>query len=110
MQTLAKTSAVALALVASISVTAHAQYYNSYYGTPNTQSWSAYNSRGYQRSALGTLYYYYYPGYGYIYNYPTYSYAQGSPYPAPRAYWDPYVAMRPYSDNAGPKASGHGTP
>src|SRR5215471_3381366 len=77
MQTLAKTSAVALALVASISVTAHAQYYNSYYGTPNTPSWSAYNSRGSQRSALETLYYYYSPGYVYSYNYPTYSYAQG---------------------------------
>ena len=110
MQTLAKTSAVALALVASISVTAHAQYYNSYYGTPNTQSWSAYNYGGYQSSASEGPYYYYYPGYGYSYNYPIYSYAQGSPYPTPRAYWDPYVALRPYSDNAGPKASGHGTP
>ena len=77
---------------------------------PNTQSQSAYNYGGYQSSAPAAPYYYYYPGYGYSYNYPTYSYAQGSPYPAPRAYWDPYVALRPYSDNAGPKASGHGTP
>jgi hypothetical protein len=107
---LAKTSAVALALVGGIVVTAHAQYYNAYDGTPNTQSWSAYNYPGYQSSALGTPYYYYYPGYSYSYHYPTYSYAQGSPYPTPLAYWDPYVALRPYSDNAGPKASGHGGP
>jgi hypothetical protein len=115
MPTLAKTSTVALALVGGIAATAHAQYYNSYYGTPNTQSWSAYNYPGYQSWASGAPYHYYYPGYGYsynypTYNYPTYSYAQGSPYPTPRAYWDPYVALRPYSDNAGPKASGHGSP
>ena len=51
-----------------------------------------------------------FPGYGYAYNYPTYNYYIGSPFPAPKAYWDPYVAARPYSDNAGPKASGHGSP
>jgi hypothetical protein len=110
MQTLVKTSAVALALVGGLVVTARAQYYNSYYGTPNTQSWSAYNYPGYQSWTSGGRYYYYYPGYGYSYNYPTYRYSQGSPYPAPLAYWDPYVALRPYSDNAGPKASGHGGP
>jgi hypothetical protein len=110
MQILAKTAAVAFAVVGGVAATAHAQYYNPYYGTPNTSSWSAYNYPGYQSWATGTPYNYYYPGYGYTYNYPTYRYAQGSPYPAPRAYWDPYVALRPYSDNAGPKASGNGGP
>jgi hypothetical protein len=65
---------------------------------------------------------YYYPGYSY-YSYPWYSYpAYGYPYtswsygwpsyyaapayrPAP-AYSDPYVTARPYSDSAGPRASG----
>jgi hypothetical protein len=51
------------------------------------------------------------------YSYSPYGYPYGSPvdrsylgysYPAPLAYWDPYVWYRPYSDNAGPKASGHG--
>ena len=59
---------------------------------------------------LGNPVVYSYPGYGYAYNYPTYNYYAGSAYPAPTAYWDPYVAVRPYSDNAGPKASGHGSP
>jgi len=64
---------------------------------------------------------YYYPGYSHYsypgYTYPTYPYAYsyyGWPYsysapayrPAP-AYSDPYVAARPYSDSAGPRASGH---
>jgi hypothetical protein len=69
---------------------------------PSTSSWSPYNYPGYQTSTSGNPWYYYYPGYGYAYNYP--------PFPAPKAYWDPYVAQRPYSDNAGPKASGHGSP
>ncbi|MBV8936455.1 MAG: hypothetical protein JO095_11705 [Alphaproteobacteria bacterium] len=40
----------------------------------------------------------------------SYNYYAGSSFPAPKAYWDPYVALRPYSDSAGPKASGHGSP
>ncbi len=95
---------VGLAMVAGTAAAAHAQYYN-YYGTPYS-----YNYPGYQNSASSIPYYYYYPGYGYTFNYPTYNYYQGSPYPTPKAYWDPYVAARPYSDNAGPKASGHGSP
>jgi len=79
------------------------------YGWPSTNSWSPYNYPGYQ-SYSATPWYYYYPGYGYAYNYPTYNYYAGSPYAAPKAYWDPYVGLRPYSDNAGPKASGHGSP
>jgi hypothetical protein len=109
MQTLAKATVVGLGLLTTAAVTAHAQYYN-YYGQPNNYSWSQYNYPGYQNSYSKTPYYYYYPGYGYSYNYPVYNYYNGSPYPAPKAYWDPYVAARPYSDNAGPKASGHGSP
>lgn len=105
-----------LGLVAGAGATAHAQYYGNYtmpygnYAAPNSYSWSPYNYPGYQTSVSGTPYYYYSPGYGYVYNYPTYNYYQGSPFPAPRAYWDPYAVQRPYSDNAGPKASGHGSP
>lgn len=109
MRTLAKAVVVGLGLLTTAGVAAHAQYYN-YYGGPSTYSWSPYNYPGYQTSYSQNPYYYYYPGYGSSYNYPTYNYYSGSPYPAPRAYWDPYVAQRPYSDNAGPKASGHGSP
>ena len=109
MQTLGKAVVVGLGLLTGAAVTAHAQYYN-YYGTPNNYSWSPYNYPGYQYSYSQAPRYYYYPGYGYRYNYPTYNYYEGSAYPAPKAYWDPYVAQRPYSDNAGPKASGHGSP
>lgn len=59
-----------------------------------------------------------YPGYDYHpypgYTYPAPSYSCGWPYlyPAPTyrpapAYSDSYVAARPYSDSAGPRASGH---
>ena len=125
MRTLATAAAVGLGLLAGTAATGNAQYYNNYgtpyynnygtpyynyYGTPNTYSWSPYNYPGYQISTSGNPWYYSYPGYGYAYNYPTYNYYAGSPFPAPKAYWDPYVATRPYSDNAGPKASGHGSP
>ena len=109
MQKLATAAVVALGLLAGAATTGHAQYYN-YYGAPSTSSWSPYNYPGYQTSTSGNPWYYYYPGYGYAYNYPTYNYYGGSPFPAPKANWDPYVAQHPYSDNAGPKASGHGSP
>ena len=109
MQTAVKAAMVGLGLLGGTAATGHAQYYN-YYWTPNTYSWSPQNYPGYQTSYSGNPWYYSYPGYGYAYNYPTYNYYAGSPYPSPRAYWDPYVALRPYSDNAGPKASGHGGP
>jgi hypothetical protein len=109
MQTLTKAAVIGLGLLTTAAAgTASAQYYNYY--MPNSSTWSAYNYPGYQTSVSGTPYYYYYPGFGYAYNYPTYNYFAGSPFPAPKAYWDPYVAQRPYSDNAGPKASGHGSP
>jgi len=116
MQTLTKAAVIGVGLVAGFAAAAHAQSY-SYYGapntyswSPNTYSWSPYNYPGYQISVAPNPYYYYYPGYGGAYNYPTYNYYAGTPYPSPGAYWDPYVAQRPYSDNAGPKASGHGSP
>ena len=76
-------------------------------------------------AAAQSYYPYYYPGYGYptygypAYSYPGYAWSYGWPYawpysygtPAYRAapaYADPYVWARPYSDNAGPKASTRG--
>jgi hypothetical protein len=109
MQMVIKATVVGVGLLSGIAATAQAQYYN-YYGTPNIYSSSPQNYPGYQTSYSANPWYYYYPGYGYTYNYPTYNYYTGSAYPAPRAYWDPYVGARPYSDNAGPKASGHGSP
>jgi hypothetical protein len=105
MRTLATAAVVGLGLLAGTAETGHAHY-----TPPNTYDWSPYNYPGYQASTSGNPWYYSYPGYGYAYNYPTYNYYAGSAYPAPKAYWDPYVAIRPYSDNAGPKASGHGSP
>lgn len=71
-------------------------------------------------AAAQPYYPYYYPGYGYSYGSPAYGYAPGyswygwpSYYPTPAyqaapAYADPYAGWRPYSDNAGPKASTRG--
>jgi hypothetical protein len=47
---------------------------------------------------------YTYP-YPYYYNYVYPSYAGSYYYSRPTAYNDPYVALRPYSDGAGPKAN-----
>ena len=86
-----------------------------------TAYWPYYTSYGYP-SAYGYPYGYAYPSNAYGYGYPSYSYWSGYPgynyyygwpydaysynnYPAPKSYWDPYVQYRPYSDNAGPKAS-----
>ena len=109
MLALARATVVGLGLLVGAAVTVHAQSY-ALNSAPNNYSWSPSNYPGYQTGAPTTPYYYYYPGYGYRYNYPTYNYYAGSPYPSPTAYWDPYAALRPYSDNAGPKASGHGSP
>jgi len=108
MRTRATAAIVGLGLLAGTAASGHAQNYN-YYGAPSTYTWPPYNYPRYQARTSGNPWYYYYPGYDYAYDYPTYNYA-GSAYPAPKAYWDPYVALRPYSDNAGPKASGHGSP
>jgi hypothetical protein len=113
MRILTKAAVIGLGLFAGagVAATAHAQFYNyystpyNYYWTPNTYAWSPYNYPGQQPGFSGTPYYYYYPGYGYVYNYPTYNYYQGQPVPSPKAYWDPYVGLRPYSDSAGPKPS-----
>jgi len=105
MHTLAKSALAGLALLTCAASTSSTQYY-SYYYTPNSTYWWPHNYLGYQTIFSVTPYYF--PRYGYIYNYPTYNYYAGPPYLAPKAYWDPYVAARPYSDNAGPKASGYG--
>ena len=106
MQTLTKAAVVGVGLVAGFAATAHAQYYNSYgayYGTSNTHFWLPYNYPGYQTSVAPNPYYYSYPGYGYAYNYPTYKYYAGTPYPSPKAFWDPYVCLRPYSTMTAPR-------
>ena len=108
MQLLVRATPLGFGLLIGVAATAHAQYAD-YPGTPSYNSSSPYNYPGYQGSLSQSPYYYYYPGYRSSYNYPTYSYYQGWAYPAPKAYWDPYVGLRPYSDNAGPKASGHGS-
>ena len=86
-----KSALLAIGLLAAVVTTAAAQPYYPYYP-------------------------YYYPGY----SYPTYGYPYGytSYYGWPSYYWppvyrpapaysDPYVQVRPYSDGAGPRASGH---
>jgi hypothetical protein len=92
--------------------TVGAQAQTTYYPSPYWQNYPSYtytyNYPGYP--------YTYNPGYTYAHNYPSYGsyYAWpyqsylGYPYASPLAFWDPYVWYRPYSDNAGPKASGHG--
>lgn len=93
-----KAAVFGLGLAAAISTAAAAQPYYPYYAPG--YGYSAYRYPAYS-----------YPAYGYPYGYAYY----GSPYypyyypayrPAP-AYSDPYVALRPYSDKAGPAASGH---
>ena len=105
MHTLAKSALTGLALLTCAASTSSTQYH-SYYYTPNSTYWWPHNYPGYQTIFSVTPYYY--QRRGYIYNYPTYNYYAGPPYLAPKAYWDTYVVARPYSDNAGPKASGYG--
>jgi hypothetical protein len=101
MDIMIKAAVLGLGLVTAISTAAAAQPYYPYYAP------------GYGYPA------YSYPSYTSAYTYPSYSYPYGyayygTPYypyyysgyrPAP--YSDPYVALRPYSDKAGPAASGH---
>jgi len=94
---IARTAAFAVGMLTAAAATAHAQSYY-YPGTP----YQAYPNYNYN-------YPYSYPGYGYYYSgSPTYGSYFGQSYPQPRAFWDPYVWYRPYSDNAGPKASTSG--
>ena len=98
MRKLARTAAFVAGILVAAGATAHAQYNNAP-GSP------------YQASPYyGYNYQYPSPGYGYNYStYAAYGSYIGQAYPAaPKAFWDPYVGYRPYSDNAGPKASGHG--
>ncbi len=73
-------------------------------------AWQNYPVYNYGYTYPGYTYYYSYPNYGYAYQWPYTRDYLGQPYPSPLAFWDPYVGYRPYSDNAGPKASGHGNP
>ncbi|MGH7063247.1 MAG: hypothetical protein ACREET_04125 [Stellaceae bacterium] len=82
-----KSTVLGLGFAAVVSTAAMAQPYYPYY--PPGYSYPAY-SYGYGYPYYGSYYPYYYPAYR----------------PAP-AYSDPYVALRPYSDRAGPAASGH---
>ncbi len=87
-----KSTVLALGFAAVISTAAAAQSYYPYY--PPGYSYPAYS----------------YPAYSYPYSYPYYGTYYPYYYPAYRpapAYSDPYVALRPYSDRAGPAASGH---
>ncbi len=91
---MARTSAFAAGVLTAAAATAHAQnsgYPATAYQTPPAYGYSypSYNAGGYYASGL--------PASG-----------SGQPYAAPKAFGDPYVGWRPYSDNAGPKASGHG--
>jgi hypothetical protein len=86
---------IGLLLAAAAGAQAQTAYYPGYYPGPVWQNYPTYD------------YPYYYSGYSNPYGWPYRTYL-GNPYPAPLAFWDPYVWYRPYSDNAGPKASGHG--
>jgi hypothetical protein len=90
-----KSALLGMSVTAVVATTAAAQPYYPYY------------SPGYSYSYPG----YSYPTYNYPYGYSSYygwpySYQAPSYRPAP-AYSDPYIAARPYSGGAGPKASGH---
>jgi hypothetical protein len=93
----ARTSAFAAGMLTAAAATAHAQSIGGYpgtaYQTPPAYAYSypAYNPGAYYNSGL-----------------PASGWYMGRPYATPKAFWDPYVGSRPYSDNAGPKASGHG--
>jgi hypothetical protein len=104
-----KSVLLGVGLVAAVTTTAAAQSYYPYYYP------------GYSYYSYPSYSYYSYPGYSYpTYGYPSYSYPNryasyyGWPYDyrvptyrAAPAYSDPYVGSRPYSDSAGPRASGH---
>ena len=93
-----KSALLGVGIVAAVATTAAAQpYYPSY-------------SPGYSYPPYGYPAYSYPPGYAWSYGWP-YGWSYYYPAPAYRAapaYSDPYVWWRPYSDNAGPKASTRG--
>jgi hypothetical protein len=97
-----KSALLGIGIVAGLATSAVAQPYYPYYYYPG---YSYYSAPGYSYPT------YSYPAYGYPYGYSSYNawpYAYPGPAyrPAP-AYSDPYAAARPYSDSAGPRASGH---
>ncbi|HEU0156681.1 MAG TPA: hypothetical protein VFQ82_11475 [Stellaceae bacterium] len=99
-----KAAVLGLGVVTAISTAAAAQPYYPYFAS------------GYGYPAYPS---YIYPAYTPAYTYPAYNYPYGYAYYGtpyypyyyetnrPTAYNDPYVALRPYSDKAGPAASGH---
>lgn len=93
MRYVARSAVLGCGLLLATALGAQAQ--TTYYPSPYGQYYPSYN------------YTYSYPSYGPGYAWPNQTYL-GYSYPAPLAFWDPYVWYRPYSDNAGPKASGHG--
>jgi hypothetical protein len=100
MRTMIKSALLGMGIAAVVATAAAAQSYYPYYYPGYSYSYPGYNYPTYN-----------YPTYGYPYGYSSY---YGSPYSyqAPSyqsapAYSDPYVAARPYSSGAGPKASGH---
>lgn len=91
-----RTSAFVAGVLTAAAATAHAQS-------------SGYPATAYQAApAYSYSYPAYNPGEYYDTGLPPSAPYMGRPYAAPKAFWDPYVGWRPYSDNAGPKASGHG--
>jgi hypothetical protein len=89
MPLIARSSFFAIGLIFA-GVTANAQPYSSWYTSPGYGGY-AYPADGYSTN------YNYYPWD----NWNRYYYPPATPYA------DPYVAARPYSDSAGPAASGH---
>ena len=93
-----KSALLGIGFAAAVATMAAAQAYYPYY------------SPGYGYSPYGYPAYSYPPGYAWGYGWPygwPYYYSPPAYRPAP-AYSDPYVQARPYSDNAGPKASTRG--
>ena len=105
-----RSALLGVGLAAAAATTAAAQGYYGYpyhpysYGNPyySAPYYSGYDAPGYY-TGWPSSYSYSYPwGYSGVYGWP-YAWAYR---PAP-AYSDPYVAARPYSGSAGPRASDH---
>lgn len=96
MHRMIKSALLAVGLVTAVATTAAAQAYYPYYYP------------GYGYPPYGYSPYSYSPGYAWGYGWPNYYYSPAPAYRAAPAYSDPYAWWRPYSDNAGPKASTRG--
>jgi hypothetical protein len=95
-----KSALLGMGLAAMVATAATAQPYFPYYFPGYSYSYPGWSYPAYTYPAHRYPYgYSWYYGWPYPYSAPTYR-------PAP-AYSDPYVTARPYSDSAGPRASGH---